>query len=428
MKKILVLTSKYIPNPDANGLISKYLIDELKMRDFKVTCIGVRGDNEAYREIIDDVNIYRIDPTFYSYILQKKSSTKSTFFTKIIFKIIYIIRKIKLMLLLFNFPNFDLMQANKLYKKIEVLHNREQFDYIIGIFKPYYNIAALKKFKKKHPDIMCIGYYLDLINSIQKPKVMPKKLYDWLCYREDSYTFKLLDLILMAKGGKDLYIDSKYDFVRKKIKYVDFPTFITRFNLYNRNNKNNIDKKIVLTYAGTLNIKYRNPEILLNILDKVSKEIKKTIELNIYGKNNCKKLLEKFNSNIYFQIKNHGFMSHEDVIKYMCESDILINISNKIQNAVPSKIFELFSIGKPIINVLFDKSDITKQYFEKYPSVQNIYAWEQLDKQIKSVKNFIIDESGKQYEVDKIKEKFVENTPSYIANIIVKNLKEWENS
>ncbi len=425
MKKILILTSEYMPNPSANGLISKYIIDELKNRNFSVSCVSVKRENEDFHEIIDNVNVYRIEPSLYARILYKKSKLKYPVLKKTIFPVIHLLRKLKLLLLIFNFPNFDLIQANKVYKKLKFLHKKEKYDIIIGVFKPYWNIAALKKFKKKHPEVMCIGYYLDLINSMQKPYIMPQKFYNWLCYKEDSYTFKLLDLILMAKGGKILYTDSIYNSVRQKIKYVDFPTFITEFNSYKSINSKNDKRKIILTYAGTLDIKYRNPEILLNILDKASKIVGK-IEFNIYGKNNCKELFDKYNSNIYLQINDYGFSSHDTVIKSMYESDILINISNKIQHAVPSKIFEIFSIGKPIINVIFDKNDITTQYFKKYPSVLNIKAWEQIDKQIKNVINFINNEKGKQYDVNKIKEKYIENTPEYVVNIIEKSIEKWE--
>jgi len=337
---------------------------------------------------------------------------------KVVFKLIRIFRKIKLGLLLFNFPNFDPLQSRKVYKQIEFLYRKDRYDCIIAIFKPYWNIAALKKFKKTHPETRCIGYYLDLVNSMQKPKLLPQKVYEWLCYKESISTFKCLDLILMAKAGKELYEYPKYDEVRGKIRYVDFPTFVTHININSiKRSRVTDDSKTVITYAGTLDKKYRNPEILLKILDKVSSVIG-YIELNIYGRNNCDEIFTKYSCNPFFRIKNYGLCSHDVVINAMIESDILVNISSTIQNAVPSKIFELFSIGKPIINVIFDQRDITISYFNKYPSVLNIKAWRPYNEQIEEVIKFISLEKGKQYNTEEIIQNYIENTPGYTVDII----------
>ena len=422
MKKILVLTSKYLPNPSANGINTKYVIDELKRRNYDVTCMSVRRENESLYDVIDDTPIYRIEPSYYSKICYKESNLKKRSFSRLIYNIAHILRKIKLGILIFNFPNFDMKQANRTYKHLERLYKKYNYDCVIGVYKPYWNIAALKKFKKKYPKVLCVGYYLDLINSNKKPVLMPQSFYNWLCYKEDINTFKLLDLILMAKGGKELYSDSKYDEVRNKIHYVDFPTFIIPTNSKNDNRDSKKHKsKIILTYAGSLNKEYRNPELMLKILHKACSKVGK-IELNIYGVNNCQDLFDKYNINPWFNINYHGYCSHDVVIKAMGESDILLNISNKLKNVVPSKIFELFSQGKPIINLVFEKDDITLDYFRKYPAVVNIEAWESFDNNLNKVINFINSNKSKQLNVLEIMNNFIENTPGYTVDIIEKLL------
>ena len=47
----------------------------------------------------------------------------------------------------------------------------------------------------------------------------------------------------------------------------------------------------------------------------------------------------------------------------------MLNISNKTDNIVPSKIFELCSTCKPIINVVTNANDVSSRYFTLYPKV-----------------------------------------------------------
>lgn len=424
LKKILLLTSRYLPNPSANGINSKYIIDELKRRGHHVTCISVKAGNESSYEVIEGTPIYRVTPSFYSKVLFKESILKQNKIRKVGFKALHFLRKIKLGLLLFNFPNFDLSQTRKVYSLLKKLHDNENYDCIIGVFKPFSNIGALKKFKKNYPNTLCGGYYLDLINSSQRPSYISQKIYNELCYKGDIDVFEKLDFILMAKGGREIYTNSIYDKFAKKIEYIDFPTFLSTSDYSNKNNSEEIGgdiQVIVLTYAGTLDKNYRNPNYLLRILESASKELG-NIKLNIYGGNNCEDIINEFNIGNGLEIINHGFMSHETVIKAMSESDMLVNISNKLQNAVPSKIFELFSMGKPIINLIFDENDITNEYFLKYPSVGSIEVWKDFDEQVIEIVKYIKKEKGCIYENLQIRQRYIENTPEYTVDIIEKQM------
>ena len=423
LKKILILTSRYLPNPSANGINTKYIVDELRRRDYDVTCLSVKEKDEKSFELIDGIPIYRVSPSFYSKLSHLESSVKMTKLKKIGIKDLHFCRKIKLALLILKFPNFDLLQTKKVYKLIEILYKKDQYDCIIGINKPFSNIAALKKFKKEHPDVLCGGYYLDLINSSQKPAYMPRRIYQWLCKRGDLNIFKIMDFVLLAKGGKDLYTRSDYDKVREKIAYIDFPTLTLKKDAKHGNIQNNKRDTLVLTYAGTLNRDYRNPSYLLKCLDAASLALG-NIELHIYGIGNCDDIIGEYSKSKTLTIIRHGFQAHDVVIKSMMNSDFLVNVSNKMQNAVPSKIFEMFSIGKPIINLVFDKGDITTQYFDRYPAVFNIEIWNNSQDQAQDLIKFINKEKENTYDYEKIKMNYLENTPEYTVDIIEKRIEE----
>lgn len=418
----MVITSHFLPYPSANGINSRYIINELKKRGYKVTCISVKRSNEKDYEIIDDTPIYRVTPSFYSQLLYNASKINNILLRKGLMFLIRFLRIIKMMVFLLNFPDFDKNQSRKVYNLLEEIHKKEKFDCIISITKPYANIAALSNFKKKNRDVFCIGYYLDLINSAKKPLMMPKTLYRELCYKGDMKPFKSLDLILLPQGSFNTYNNRRFSAVKDKLEYVDFPTFLSnKFHLVQPNKFITNSDTIVITYAGTLNKDYRNPELLLKALALVSKNLC-SIELNIYGGGNCGNIIKHYSSSNNLKVINHGYQPHQKIIKKMINSDFLVNISNTIQDAVPSKIFELFSTGKPILNVIFDKKDITKGYFEKYPSVNNIVGWERIEDQIGSLESFLESEKGRKYNIDRIEKKFIENTPEYTVDIIEKHI------
>lgn len=329
------------------------------------------------------------------------------------FYILFISRKIKNIIGVLNFPNVDYLQARKVSKLAEKIYKEHNYDYIMSVFRPYSAVAAGIYMKRKYPEIISVANYLDLISGANKPKIISESLYKKMCIRGDVNTFSELDAIIMAKGGENVYKDDTYKKVNDKLTYVDFPVFTVKESKKNYIKKNS---RLHFMYAGTLDKEYRSPEYMLNILDLISNDIE-NITLDIYGRGNCADIINEFKDKAKFKIVEHGMVPHEEIVSAMMASDFLINISNKTQNIVPSKIFELFSIGKPIVNFISNPDDITKEYFDKYPCVRNINQWEEPSKYYDKLQSFIKSETGKQYNLSEIREKYFENTPEYFANI-----------
>jgi len=156
---------------------------------------------------------------------------------------------------------------------------------------------------------------------------------------------------------------------------------------------------------------------MLRHLNEISKQVN-GITLHIYGRGNCSSIIQKYKKESSYEIIEHGMVPHAYVVSAMQQADFLINISNSTQNIVPSKIFELFSTGRPILNFISNKSDISNKYFDNYPSVCNILEYETVTKQISYLKMFLLKEKGKFYPVEKLKKSFIENTPEFTGNKI----------
>ena len=357
---------------------------------------------------------------FRSRVLTYEKHSSSSLLIITILKIIKLLRKLKLFFFLFNFPDFDIIQKYRVYFKIRKLMRVDNYDMIIGVNKPFSNISALIKIKQKFPSIVCIGYYLDLIDSINRPPLMSPRVFTWLCEKSNIATFKSLDSSLVAKAGESLYKgNKKFQRVISKLDFVDFPTFQVSDDFSNLkvSEEKSSENYIKLMYAGTLDKKYRNPKYLLDLLSCIT-EFDITIYFDFYGIGNCNDILESYNSNSKLIISNNGYKDSLVIHESMKNADFLVNISNELNSSVPSKIFELFSTGKPIINVITYEDDITNAYFDRYPLVYTINRKKDLSFHIDTLYSFLSSENLVLQDMKMVIESFKENTPQFLVDII----------
>lgn len=408
--KILFITTRLSPTPTANMINTMNVMEELKKKGHEIHCISVNQNEEINIDRKNGIIFYGIAGTNYAKILEKVNSSP-TFINRIMLIALTIIRKVSNIIFLLKFPDVDPIQSRRVYKLASNIHKKEKLDCVIGVFRPFSGISAAIKMKEKSSDLLCGAYYLDLISGANKPTLVPNQIYKKLCTRGEKITFRKLDFILMAKGGKSIYDSDKFAEVNKKITYVDFPVFIKN-NKAARFDFNN--SKINIVFAGTLDKKFRNPKFMLEILSQTNEEI----VLHIYGRGDCNKILDEYSQRNRLKLIYYGMRPHEEVLAAMQASNFIINISNKTNNMVPSKIFELFAIGKPIINFISNREDPSIPYFESYPSVKHIYEWLDVDEQRLDLHEFIISEKNKSYDTGYLSEVFKENTPEYTANII----------
>jgi CDP-glycerol glycerophosphotransferase (TagB/SpsB family) len=86
---------------------------------------------------------------------------------------------------------------------------------------------------------------------------------------------------------------------------------------------------------------------------------------------------------------------------------------------VPSKIFEYFATGKPIIHFFSDDNDSCLNYFDRYPLALTIKQdYGQLEENAKKVVNFIVSNKNKKIQLEEIEHRFPMNMPKYTAEKI----------
>lgn len=120
-----------------------------------------------------------------------------------------------------------------------------------------------------------------------------------------------------------------------------------------------------LSYIGVLE-QLRNPENLWTALEKLCEkhpDFAKDFELKFAGKIDEKILNRLQNSILKSNIKNLGYLSHNDSIKEMQNSDLLLITNFPNENSkgiIPGKLFEYLATGKPIISFGPNDADVAK--------------------------------------------------------------------
>ena len=119
-------------------------------------------------------------------------------------------------------------------------------------------------------------------------------------------------------------------------------------------------------YIGSLqNIAVRNPENMFRIL-AAAKGVNATLVVSAFS-DECRALYDKLlRGNPAVTLS--GRISHDECISLVGGSDILLNIGNRAENQIPSKLFEYISSGLPIVHFKCAADDPAVPLLERYPN------------------------------------------------------------
>lgn len=385
-KKILCITDRVLPEPSASSLC---MINLLEGCDVDYVVFGV--DTKQI-----DKNIFQ---------LRKKDRNISAkllhygMFGKVVLKIYNKLNSYK-----YTGITKQLDQ-NFIFDLLPFLKNKK-YDYIMSVSSPFVCHYVASKLKKEL-NIPWYAYEVDPYvyndtSSLCSKAVNKRKAFAAMVYQD-------VEKIFYMPGIKEINIKNGYI-----PKYVDKYVELELPKLDLKQETNDYVKKhesIKIVYGGIFYKKIRNPRIIFQTF----KDLNIDYELHIYSKG-CERQLKKYKRKLKSKILLHDVVPYEKFKQIMVDSDVLLNIGNTSVNQIPSKIFDYFEIGKPIINIMQNRDDTSMKYMNEYGNALNVdYKNVNVNELIKFITNrkvltvTQIRKNMSKYLLENIKEKFWQN-------------------
>ena len=304
--------------------------------------------------------------------------------------------------------------------------------YIDKVEQPSY-LKQLESFAKEFaPDVMVLPYkpinsFEKVVNSGINVPMVAYQMDPWGLHRLDNESgdravvekecaaFGKVKHIFTTPVLKRQYAeDELYKKYADKMTAVDFPNIKEKAKDKGEAVQSAIefdDEYINILFCGVVADSFRSPEYALKALSGLFDSGEK-VRIYFMGTNNSTVLdeyIEKYPSNVFFKEK----VSADAAIATMESADVLFNISNKIDNQVPSKIFDYFAMGKPILNLQRIENCPAAEYFAKYPLVHNLEEFKTAD--TAALKEFLNTAKGKTVGFETVRELYKTATVEYVA-------------
>ncbi len=245
-------------------------------------------------------------------------------------------------------PDNKISWSKKVYKKVEEILVKENFDAIFITCPPFSAFSYVSRIRKKS-DIPIFVDYRDLWYESYF-SFYPTPVHKYLNKKEEYNALKSVDRILVTNRR----IKEK---LLKDFPFLSFDDVVILPHGFDPQDFERIPavpkpkNKLVLMYSGIF-MAYNTPKYFLKAFKKISVErpdIAAEIELHFVGylgKEN-KKLIRKFNLREF--VKDYGYVDHDDSISKIKSADVLWFMVDRLKNIdaiLPGKVYEYVGAQK----------------------------------------------------------------------------------
>lgn len=393
MKHVLFVLGSYYPEPSANGVCVKNIIEELNDQ-YNISILSL-GILDGSLKKVEKNNLF-----FY-----KTRNMKRNKFNKA--------KKIVNMITSSKTIDKDLVENQ--FKNICKINEENSIDVIIPVSLPFESLLSSVKFQKEIKDCEIIPYIFDPFSDnhvLHRLDILKKMRLKKHILLEKEMISKINDMVLInhLKGSN---IDDLACGLKKNVHYTEHPLLKLKTKPVDLAN---VNKAPTLVYGGAFYKGIRNPENMLELFSTLFKEI--DLKIKFYSFGDCEDLISKYIEKNSGVIKKYGKVDREIIEKEYNKASFLISIGNTINNQTPSKVIEYISFGKPIIHFAKNLEDPIIELLKVYPVSLIIQEYNMnLECEKKRLKKFI--EENKDVNIDrkKIMELYHNASPSHSAEI-----------
>lgn len=295
---------------------------------------------------------------------------------------------------------------------IEKSIDMKSIDTIMAIAAPFENVSVATILKEKYPNkkLALIEFDLYTYNAIDlRNDECNNKFQERL--RDESKWLNAADLVVCAIETKESIVNSELWRWKDKYLFLFIPSLTT---LNNKELAKQNKEEITIVYSGMFYRDIRNPAYMLRLFEEILMRDSR-IKLHIVGFG-CENLVNDFLNRVGERCVYYGKRDREFASQLLERADVLLNIGNRTNKQLPSKILEYIGMRKPIIHVYSIPDDTCLCYLEKYPMVHLVQEDSNIEKATDDLLEFIDKYRGKQCDYADIKQKYCEYEPDFFVS------------
>lgn len=420
--KILILQDGLFNSPDANAKLVWRLSEHLVGLGYDVTMLGKA---KAQEHVAEYHGIHLIHEPVDIAIHERKLTERLGKWKMLRYLISW--RAISYRLNKEHLEPFVLEMRRWLRKHVN------EYDALIACCSPYYTILLVSEVADRLP---VIYYKIDPMGSLEDKKSRDAKLstveneIKW-----DSVATKIMMPDVVYKDY--MRLDTKEN--GHKVVIVQFPN-VRPITVSGERLVVSGKGKVNLLFVGKFYADIRNPQYLFDMIEKLEGM---EIVLHIVGPINSsgfdKEFIEKYFTNKIKNIRYHGVVSPIEADALLTQADLLVHVGNSIDTAMPSKILDYISSGKPILNICKIRTCPTIPLMERYPLGLTIFEPSVVSDQesvissqqsvisdllVEQVKDFCMKNKGKQIPYEEIEKLYPECTIEYVGRQFDETIQE----
>lgn len=326
--------------------------------------------------------------------------------------------------MVFTWPVPSNKRVNDYRRMIKQNDEKKHYDAIIGVMFPPDVCVACSAFNH------FFLYELDSLINNPMYKVGIKKYLTARLARLEKKLFDKAELVIHLNNNKEFYSKEKYIEYAEKSVYSDIPNLVSNIAHKPIGTTEQIEENVIasdqllLIYSGHLSKDYRSPTQMIDLMKRVSKE--RDIKVLFFSRGDCEDELRIAEAETNGIIKRMGYVSQDELRKYLDRADFLLDIGNCLSGedySVPSKIFGYMSEGKPIIHIN-GVNDSAIQYLEKYGLAINIGKETNIEDAARKTVLFMDINQGKRINFADVAKLFPQSTPEYTADLIIRQIRK----
>lgn len=299
-----------------------------------------------------------------------------------------------------------LTTINQPYRKLCELHKDIPIDILLTMSNPIESHIAGQRFKQDQPMVKWITYFGDLfprkenktnlLISLEKMSAIEASIVQ-------SADHILVTDELFSHFNSNYQISDKLTSLPYTLKTDILELPIKPVRKVGR----------VFVCMGSVNKKSRNPGFMLQVLSKV---LAPDDRLHLFVQGDCNKIIDRFVSSSAGRILAHGIVPQQQLVDAMCSADYLVNIGNAIKTSTPSKVYELISYRKPVIDFYYQGFE--EDAWNGYPEYCRVMIGSELSESIKKL-NAFLDRQHEVINIATMKSTYSRHLPEHSEQIML---------